>query len=220
LRLTAFDTYALFLALKQHFTQDNYDFFKYHGKTRANKESFIQRKDRFQFQKLSRKYDANEMQDFLVANLLKGKSWIGEFLDDEAHDNYMAYMKRKQALTYTFTNELDTFFSKEPPEHAFRVGEMWRSIPPILNYRMCGDLSVETYIILDDFLGFSKVLDRKMSEDYLWHNYNKPAQKFRPFLKYDKEKMKLILKEKLHEYRLPSEKQEASFTPQRETQQS
>jgi hypothetical protein len=200
LRLTAFDTYALFLALKQHFTQDSYDFFKYHGKTRANKESFIQRKDRFQFQKLSRKYDANEMQDFLVANLLKGKSWVGEFLDDEAHDHYMAYLKRKQSLAYTFTNELDNFFSKEPPEQAFRIGEAWRSIPPILNYRMCGDLSVESYIILDDFLGFAKVLDRKMSEDYLWHNYNKPAQKFRPFLKYDREKMKVILKEKMHEY--------------------
>ena len=92
MRLSAFDTYALFLALKQHFTQANYDYFRYHGKTRANKESFIQRKDRFYYQKLSRKYDSEQMVDFLVANLLKGLIWVGNLLDDEAHENYLAYL--------------------------------------------------------------------------------------------------------------------------------
>jgi hypothetical protein len=210
MRLSAFDTYALYLALKQHFTQDSYDYFKYHGKTRANKESFLQRKDRFQFQKLSRMYDDEQMRDFLVSNLVKDKgSWVGDLMNDDANDNYLAYLKRKQSLAYNFTSELDKFFGQEPPEVAFKVGEGYRSLPPILNFIMCGAMSPETFVILDRFIGFSSVLDKKLADDYLWSKYRKLPQKFHPFLSYDKDKMKNILKEKINEYRLPSERHEA-----------
>jgi hypothetical protein len=209
MRLSAFDTYALYLALKQHFTQDNYDYFKYHGKTRANKESFLHNKGRYQFQKLSRMYSDEEMKDFLVANLLKGKTWVGDFLEDDANDNYLAYLRRKQSLSYVFTNELDEFFGQEPPDVAFKVGEGYRSLPPILNFIMCGAMSPETFVILDRFIGFSPVLDKKLSDDYLWCKYRTLPQKFHPFLSYDKDKMKNILKEKINEYRLPSERHEA-----------
>ena len=211
MRLSAFDTYALYLALKQHFTQDSYDYFKYHGKTRANKESFLQRKDRFQFQKLSRMYDGEQMRDFLVSNLVKDKgSWVGDLMNDDASDNYLTYLKRKQSLAYTFTNELDKFFGQEPPEVAFKVGEGYRSLPPILNFIMCGAMSPETFVILDRFIGFSSVLDKKLPDCFLWSKYRKLPQKFHPFLSYDKDKMKNILKEKINEYRLPSEGPEES----------
>lgn len=206
MRLTAFETYALLMALKQHFTQANYDYFKYHGKTRANKESFIQRKDRFYYQKLSRKYDSEQMVDFLVANLLKELTWVGNLLDDEAHDNYMAYLKRKQALAYTFADDLDNFFSNAPPELAFKVGS---GLPPILNTIMCGTMSPETFVILDRFIGFSESLNKTLEDDYLWSKYKALPRKLHPFLSYDKDKMKSILKEKIHEYGLSNKEQKA-----------
>lgn len=201
MRLTAFDTYSLYLAIKQHFTQDSYDYFKYHGKTRANQESFIQRKDRYQFQKLSRQYNSEEMLDFLVANAVKGITWVGTLLDDESHDNYMAYIKRKQSLNYAFSNELDALFSHDTLEHIFRVGSGHRYLPPILNARMCDLISAETYIILDTFIGFSKHIEHDLGDNiFLWDKYNKPAQKLHSFLSYDRNKMKSILKEKIQEY--------------------
>ena len=217
MRLSAFDTYALYLALKQHFTQDNYDYFKYHGKTRANKESFMQRKDKYQFQKLSRMYSDEEMRDFLVSNLLKNKSWVGDFLEEDANDNYLAFLRRKQSLSYVFSNELDELFAHDPPERAFKVGAGPLHLPPILNFIMCGAMSPETFVILDRFIGFSSVLDKKLADDYLWSKYRNLPQKLHPFLSYDKDKMKTILKEKLHEYRLPSERHEASRAPQEES---
>lgn len=210
-RLSAFDTYALFLALKQHFTQDHYDYFKYNGKTRANKDSFIQRKDRFQFQKLSRMYDANEMKEFFVANLLKGKSWVGDFLDDDASDNYMSFLKRKQSLAYVFADDLDKFFSEEPPESAFRISGK-TSLPPILNFIMCEHMSPETFVILDRFLRFSESFDKTLADDYLWAKYKALPRKLHPFLEYDVNKMKHILKEKLHEYGFSPKRNEESGT--------
>jgi hypothetical protein len=217
MRLSAFDTYALYLALKQHFTQDSYDYFKYHGKTRANKESFLQRRDKYQFQKLSRMYSDEEMKEFLVSNLLKSKTWVGDFLEDDANDNYLDYLRRKQSLTYIFSNDLDDLFTQEPPEVAFKVGEGYRSLPPILNFIMCGAMSPETFVILDRFIGFSSVLDKQLADDYLWSKYRMLPQKLHPFLSYDKDKMKAILKEKINEHRLPSERHEASRAPQKES---
>jgi hypothetical protein len=217
MRLSAFDTYALYLALKQHFTQASYDYFKYHGKTRANKESFMQRKDKYQFQKLSRMYSDEEMRDFLVANLLKEKSWVGDFLEDDANDNYLAYLRRKQSLSYVFSNELDELFSHDPPDRAFKVGKGHLHLPPILNFIMCGAMSPETFVILDRFIGFSSVLDKNLSDDYLWSKYRMLPQKLHPFLSYDKDKMKTILKDKINEHRLPSERHEAGRTQKEES---
>ena len=215
MRLSAFDTYSLYLAIRQHFTQDSYDYFKYHGKTRANNESFIQRKDRYQFQKLSRKYTSEEMLDFLVANAVRGTTWVGDLLNDECHDSYMAYLKRKQSLAYSFGNELDALFTQEPPDITFKVGKGHLYLPPILNARMCDTVSAETFVILDRFIGFSKTIERSLGENlFLWNRYNKPAQKLHPFLSYDKDKMKSILKEKINEHRLPSERYETSRAPQ------
>jgi hypothetical protein len=185
---------------------------------KANKESFLNRRDKYQFQKLCRKYDSEEMLNFLVANAVEGITWAGALLDDASHDNYMAYLKRNQSLSYTFSNELDALFTYDHIDHIFKVGSGHRYLPPILNARMCGLISAETFVILDKFIGFSSVIDNELKENsFLWDRYNKPAQKLHPFLNYDRNKMKSILKEKINEYRLPSERHEASRAPQEES---
>ena len=52
--MMAFDAYRCYLSLKNHFTKDHYDYHKYGGKTRATKETFYKRKDRFWFEKFAR----------------------------------------------------------------------------------------------------------------------------------------------------------------------
>ena len=38
--MTGFDCYRTYLAFKNHFTKDNFDYFKYGGKTNATTTSF------------------------------------------------------------------------------------------------------------------------------------------------------------------------------------
>ena len=84
MRLTAYETFGLYLALKNHFSKESYNYFKYQGKTNVSRESFMNRKDRFHFQKLSRMYDSDEMPDFMVANFLHNeKIWVGDLLQEE-----------------------------------------------------------------------------------------------------------------------------------------
>lgn len=197
--MSAFDTYCLYLALKNHFSRESYDFFKYNGKTNANKESFMSRRDRFQFQKMSRMYNDDELQDAVIANILKDKTWIGDMIDEEAHSNFIDYRKRHQSLSYTFSNELDTLFAKETPEKVFR--STGNSFAPILTYIIREDVSMETAVILDQFIGFSKNFDS------LFDNHRMKIQKYAPFIAFDKNKMKSILKEKLDEHGLSSQRQ-------------
>jgi hypothetical protein len=138
------------------------------------------------------------------------------YLTTKPDDNYTAYVKRKQSINYTFTNELDALFSYDDLDKLFKVGKGHRYLPPILNARMCDLISAETFVILDKFIDFSSSIDHDLKDNsFLWDKYNKPAQKLHPFLSYDRNKMKLILKEKINEYRLPSERPEASRAPQK-----
>ena len=218
MRLSAFDAYVLFLSLKNHFTQEKYDYFKYKGKIKnVSRESFASSKDRFLYQRICREYDEKAILDFFVANFVKGKVWIRDFLEEEAQDDYMGYLKRKQSLTYTFSEDLDKLFSNYSPEVAFRVKG---GMPPILNSVMCGIVSPETFALLDNFLQLSKVYDEKLQGDFIWSKYRLLASKFHPFLVYDRDKMKSILKEKIDDYRLSSERQETSNQEKRKTEKA
>ena len=50
--MTDFDAYKMYLAVKQHFNREGYDYFKYNGKVNAKITSFEHRKDRIFYSKL------------------------------------------------------------------------------------------------------------------------------------------------------------------------
>ena len=54
--MTGYEAFGIYQALKLHFTTDSYDFFKYNGKTNVSVNAFENRKDKYHFYKLSRKY--------------------------------------------------------------------------------------------------------------------------------------------------------------------
>ena len=107
--MVPFDTYKTYLALKNHFTKDSYDYHKYQGKSRASLQSFYKRKDRYWFEKLSRQKEDKEVVDFFVANFVSCTDpqtvWIGELIK-EGEIRYKSWQKRIQSLSYLFKHEL------------------------------------------------------------------------------------------------------------------
>lgn len=192
--LSGYETFCLYLALKNHFTRDSYDFFKYNGKTKnVSKESFLSRRDRFQFEKLARKCD-NPMIHMMV-NFLQDKTWIGDMLDDEAFDYTMRYAKKVQSMSYIFKNEIEKY---DNLKDLFKSED--NGYPMILNEYMSGDISLETIIILDTFIDFITKFDAKLKDDYLWSKFSFKARKFAPFLlrEIDKNKFKDLLKQQMN----------------------
>ena len=194
--LTPYETYALFMSLKFHFSQQKYNYFTYHGKTKNTSLSFDRRNDKYFFVRLSRKYTEDEMPEFLVSNIIKGKVWIGEFLDDDAPDIYTEYIKRKQSLTYFMGTELDGVLKFAKPHTLFKARS--GQYPEILQAYLSGEISLETLSILNVFFCFEEPFDRTIGkDDVIWSKIRLMMNKMLPFITYDKDRIKELLKSKI-----------------------
>jgi hypothetical protein len=190
-----FECYKTYLALKNHFTKDNYDYHKYCGKTRASLESFYKRKDRFWFEKISRQKDDKEVENFFVANFVSCDDpqslWIGEMIRD-GEGRYKQWMRRIQSLSYTFKEEVEGSLSKNNFDQVFKI-EGHRH-PQILKEHLQGKISLETMLILDRILGYTSEFDKKL-DDPIWKFVSLKLKKYSPFLNIDVFRYKKILKE-------------------------
>ena len=195
-----FSAFALYNAIKLHFTSDSYDFFKYGGKTNVSKSNFAVRKDKYSFYKLSRKYSLQDLRDFYVANfLVKNVSWIGEIANEEGESNYKDWQKRNQSLTYRFEQDIMSLLNttQSPNEMLIVVDGQY---PLLLKEMTRGNIIIETVCILNDIMNFLPMWNKKISDDVIWPTYKRKIEKYTPFIVYDKNKFKSILKESLKEY--------------------
>ena len=192
--MDAIDAYKVYLGIKNHFTQDSYDWFKYNKKVNVTYDSFMKRKDKIFFAKLGNRKDAY-LEDFLVSNFLHDtKMWVGELLSEECEDRYKEWKRKQESLTYIFKNEMD-FVSGWTPE---QLNEFFDAKggdhPPIIKKYLRGDISLETLAILNSVLHFVKRYDI-MIHDPIYKEVSKICKKYQPFLSYDTVKMKKALRE-------------------------
>jgi len=195
---SGYTAFMLYNSLKLHFTSKSYDFFKYHGKTNVSAVTFLKRKDKYQFYKLSRKYTIEELRDFYVANFLEGDKWVGDMLKD-GEDVYLKWQKTQQSLTYTFNNDIIYLLSNGgTPDEMLTVKR--NEYPILMKLVQLKQVSLETLVILNDLLKFFPMWDKKIDDDIIWPDFKMKCEKYSPFLNYDKEKFKAILKEKIKEH--------------------
>lgn len=201
---TGFAAYALWNALKLHFTSESYDYFKYSGKTNVSKQTFTINKSKYQFYKLSRKYDLDELKNFYIANFIQGKGdWVGDLLQD-GDDNYTKWQRTQQSLTYIFENDMIYLFDSVDGAEFSNIEDYFKPIsggwPILITKMMHNKISLETVCILIDILGCMSKWEKQITEDVIWPTHRRIIKKYTPFINYDKVKFKCILKEKMKEY--------------------
>ena len=69
--------------------------------------------------------------------------------------------------------------------------------PPILKMVLSKRISLETFVILEDLLSFSKRLNEDISATVLWPKLHDRMLRYRPFLKFNITKYRLTLRNKL-----------------------
>ena len=188
------DAYRCYLALKNHFTKDHYDYIKYRGKTRASNEAFYKRKDRFWFEKFARQKNDKEIEEFFVSNFIYSTDpstvWIGEMIK-EGEGRYQEWQKKVQSLTYIFKEETESLFENKKMDDMFDCS---KGHPPILKSYLGGDISLESMVIYDRILGYGKDFDKRL-KDPVWETVSRKIKKYSPFLNIDVSRYKKILKE-------------------------
>jgi len=196
--VTPFDTYRAYLGMKSHFTNPKYDFFKYGGKSRATMSSFNKRKDKYWFEKTSRKYTDQEVIDFLLSNFVNATNpqnlWIGEIINS-GERTYAEWKMRQQSLTYMFKEQSENLLSENDLSKVFSCS---KGHPLLLKKYLGGEISLETLSILEKIFSFQKNFDKKLT-DPVWETVSMKLKKYLPFLNINVFQFKKVLREIINE---------------------
>ena len=186
----AYELYVYYLALKRHFTTD-YDFFKYNGKVKASQQAFENRKDKFQFYKLSKRKDAKE---YILANMIYEPTlWIGDLLDNEkAEEVFVEWTRKQQSLSYVF----DTDLTELNPDFNSNLVVEDGQYPRLLQLYNMRRVNVETLVIIDDLVKNFHYWERNISDPIIFPQIKRTVEKVRPFISYDRPKMRQLLMKK------------------------
>ena len=195
-----FDVYKTYLAFKQHFSNPKFDFFQYDGKVRAKEETYHDRKDFYFFETLARKHTDQEIKEYLLASFVSSddpsKVWIGDIKrDGKAH--WMVWTKLHESLTYAFVKDLNTV-AQHMETSSSSLNDILKTMggsPPLLKLYIQRRINLESLIIFDMVLGFSKHWDKQMF-DPLWEQLSFKIKKYKPFLNIPTDKYRTLMKEK------------------------
>tara|TARA_R100001463_G_scaffold39095_1_gene83974 strand:+ start:1581 stop:2180 length:600 start_codon:yes stop_codon:yes gene_type:complete len=199
MKVTPFETYQTYLSMKSHFTNRKYDFFKYGGKSRATMASFNKRKDKYWFEKTSRKYSDKEVLNFLLSNFVSANNpenlWIGEIINS-GERTYAEWMKRQQSLTYLFKEQSNELLSNKKLNEVFDCSN--NKHPIVLKKYLGGEISLETFMILEKVFSFVKNFDKKL-KDPVWETVSLKIKKYTPFININVFPYKKILREMIND---------------------
>ena len=195
-----FDVYRTFLAMKQHFTNEKYDFFKYEGKVNAKESTYQARNDFYFFESLAKKLTPLEVKEYLLSNFVyaadTNKVWIGD-IKRNGKDKWIAWQKQNQNQRYIFQKDLGTIET-----HMMTRGYDFNQVfkcdgthPNLLKMFIREQISLETLIILDMVLKFMLHWDQQL-EDPLWTKLSLKVKKYKPFMSIPVSDYKQLLREK------------------------
>ena len=193
-----FGVYKMYIALKLHFTTDNYDITKRNGKVKASRQAFAKRTDLFSIKKISKTYSDEEIANFLVSNFVSGDRWGGMF-DSEAGKTYTEWKGKIESLTYNFIKDLDNLIDELDKDNltfkdAFTITKSQH--PYLLKMFLRKSVSLETMVILEKIFPYLEYFDKELDGDILWPDTSRLIKKYKPFLKFDKEKYNEIFRKR------------------------
>ena len=152
--------------------------------------------------KLSRSYSNNDCINYFVAGFINDSNvWIGDVVGKTGNDNYARWQKRIESLSYVFKSDVDTLFDfieekKIKFDDLFKVKEGQH--PPLVKLYLANKVTIETMLILDELLNYTKKFNKTIKEKVIWPKKYKLMMNYKPFLKYNSTKMKMIIKEKIN----------------------
>lgn len=185
--------YQEYVALRLHFTQDSYDYFKYQGKVKPIKSStFEARNDVFHFRRLERRYK-DDLTGFYVANMTQGVRFIREMVTVEAEKRYVDWKRHMESITYRFKQDMQNV-----AESCNDVAKAWSTNgdhPEVLRLYLGGKLSIESLILSDRVLKFQDRWDTRITDTIIWPDVSRLMKKYGPFVTADNDTIKKTMRQ-------------------------
>jgi hypothetical protein len=187
-----FESYKLYNALKLHF-ETSYDAVKYNFKSNVSPQSFFKRKDKYFFAKLANTYES-ELKEFYVANFKNDVKYVGDMLNEGGERYYKEHKKVMESLTYRFQNDINKLNDMDVSFDSLLEADD-NNHPLIIKLWMQEEILLETIVILDSILGFVERENKKITDTIIWPDIYRKITKYKPFVKFDRDKCLNLLKE-------------------------
>lgn len=193
--MTGFEVYRTYLALKQHFTKEQYDFFQYRGKVRANETSFQKRKDVYFFKKLGVKYSHEDLLYYLVSNFITD---FGGYIRNFNDDVYKTWKVKQESFTYKFKEDIEYLLDEVDAPYEENFDKLFTAKsgthPILLKSFYAQDISLETMAVLEHCLGYVNQFDKTLT-DPVWRETRLKIVKYIPFLDIECSRYKKVILE-------------------------
>lgn len=183
--MNAFKIYKFYVAIKRHFNDEKYDFFKYKGKLRLNESSFENRKDKYLFTKL-----ANQEDPFMLvlAGIASNPSYyVTDLLSEDCKSLCKEAKKYHQSFEYSFKEEIKRY---DNFDQAIKVEE--GHYPEIISDLLRNEISLDTVSVVDKLIKGCEYWSRHLT-DPMWEDINMKLMKYRPFVDINTKKYKSII---------------------------
>lgn len=189
--MTGFKAFRYYIAVKLHFTNQKFNVFENRGHVKGSYSAFDARNDKYLFEKLAKKYSKDqELIQFLVANLSIGNDNIVYGME-EAEENYVQWMKRKQSITRTFLNDLNTI-QLEAEKNDYTLDQIinctLNTFPVIIKLYLGKLICMESICILNDFIPMIGKWKQEPSLMIIENDILR-LEKLKGFVKYDRSKI-------------------------------
>ena len=200
--MDGFKAYKYYIAVKLHFTKDNFNVFKNRGNLKGTREAFNARNDRLMFERLARKFPVDkDLIQYYVANFAYGND-TAVYSMEEADSNLIEWNRRKQSITKIFSDDcnkilLDACKNKLKQQDIFNLTN--KGYCSILKLFLGNHISIETVRIIDDFHPMVDIWKTNSSMLLLWENEIRRIEKSKGFVKYDKRKVETVFNTFLEE---------------------
>jgi hypothetical protein len=193
----------MYLALKLHFTKDDYDYFRFNGKTRASQGSFDKRNDSYFFKKIASKYERDRIQEYFVSNFISdNKGYIKDIIRPSGETNYQEWKRKQQGFLYIFREELSSLLDNIESPYEENFDNLFACSrgrhPIILTSYLRKEISIETLVVFENCLGYVKRIDKTLT-DPIWQQVRTQVIKYTPFLQIDCKKYKSIILKTIQE---------------------
>lgn len=186
----SFHWYVKYLAMKQHFTSDGYDYHKYRGKIRASFDSFRTRNDVFFFHKLANKEDPENL--LLATMVVKPNAWIREIVEQDGEDRYFEWKKKIDSLSRVFKDDLSKLDDDYQQNFVAHNGQH----PHVMNLFVQKKITLETFALLTNLSNIFPYWEKEIVDRIVARDIIRLSKKYRPFLSIDEKKFKNIIRER------------------------
>ena len=194
IKIDPFDVYKMYLGIRLHFRDGNYNYIKSEGRINANINSFQKRPDKYFFEKLAKKYNKEDMLDYFLSNFVYGTDSGMIYKQEIAENIYNIWRSKKESMSYEIMKNISLILESDIEfNHYFIVSN--GEHPILLTMYLQEEILMETMIVLNGIVDFLEDWCKYITDQDKWPNIYKKMVRYSDFLTIDIQKYKNKIQE-------------------------